>query len=440
MPTIRASGLTRRRFLALTGMAAAGAAVGCATNPVTGKSQFMTMSEQDEIQVDREHAAAQFSNDYGPVQDAALNAYVNGVGMGLARTTHRPNMPYSFRVVNATYVNAYAFPGGSIACTRGILIMLEDEAELAALLGHEAGHVNMRHTAQQMSKSQMSSIVVGGLSLIADIAVPGLGQVASGLGSVGASALLATYSRENEREADALGTEYMVKAGYSPEGMVELMAMLNGLSKHKPSSMETLFSTHPMSDERYQNALAAAGTTYAAARSLPLHRERYMDAIARLRAIKGGIELMQKGDAAMAANKYDEAETHYEAALKQAPGDYAGLVCMAKCHLAQKEYAEAERYARDAKAVYPQEAQAQITGGFASLYLKRYEPAALDFQAAQRLLPGSPSLVFFTGYANEGMNRRPEAAREYRRYLQLVNQGRYAQHARVRLREWGYGR
>jgi predicted Zn-dependent protease len=426
--------------MVLTGMAAAGAAVGCAANPVTGRSQFMTMSEQDEIQIDREHAAAQFSNDYGPVQDAALNAYVNGVGMGLARTTHRPNMPYSFRVVNANYVNAYAFPGGSIACTRGILIMLEDEAELAALLGHEAGHVNMRHTAQQMSKSQMSSIFVGGLSLIADIAVPGLGQVASGLGSVGASALLATYSRENEREADALGTEYMVKAGYSPEGMVELMAMLNGLSKHKPSSMETLFSTHPMSDERYQNALAAAGTTYAAARSLPLHRERYMDATARLRAIKGGIELMQKGDAAMAANKYDEAETHYEAALKQAPGDYAGLVCMAKSHLAQKEYAEAERYARDAKAVYPQEAQAQITGGFASLYLKRYEPAAQDFQAAQRLLPGSPSLVFFTGYANEGMNRRPEAAREYHRYLQLVNQGRYAQHARVRLREWGYGR
>ncbi len=440
MSVERSSGLTRRRFIALTGMAAAGAAVGCATNPVTGRSQFMTMSEQDEIQVDREHAAAQFSNDYGPVQDAALNAYVSRVGLALGRVTHRPNMPYSFRVVNATYVNAYAFPGGSIACTRGILVMLEDEAELAALLGHEAGHVNMRHTAQQMSKSQMSSIVVGGLSLIADIAVPGLGQVASGIGSVGASALLATYSRENEREADALGTEYMVKAGYSPEGMVELMAMLNRLNKHKPSSMETLFSTHPMSDERYQSALTAAGTTYATAKSLPLHRERYMDNTARLRAIKGAIELMQKGDAAMAANKYDEAETHYQAALKQAPGDYAGLVCMAKCHLAQKEYVEAERYARDAKAVYPQEAQAQITGGFASLYLKRYEPAAQDFQAAQRLLPGSPSLVFFTGYANEGMNRRPEAAREYHRYLQLVNQGRYAQHARVRLREWGYGR
>jgi tetratricopeptide (TPR) repeat protein len=195
-----------------------------------------------------------------------------------------------------------------------------------------------------------------------------------------------------------------------------------------------------MSDERYQSALTAAGTTYASAKSLPLHRERYMDNTARLRAIKGAIELMQKGDAAMAAKKYDEAEGHYQAGLKQAPGDYAGLVCMAKCHLAQKEYAEAARYAREAKAVYPGEAQGQITSGFAGLYLKQYESAVQDFQAAQRLLPGAPALVFFTGYANEGMNRRPEAAREYRRYLQQVNQGKYAQHATVRLREWGYGR
>ena len=192
-------GLTRRRFIALTGMAAAGAAVGCATNPVTGRSQFMTMSEQEEIQIDRQHAADQFSNDYGPVQDAALNAYVNGVGQALGRVTHRPNMPYSFRVVNATYVNAYAFPGGSIACTRGILVMLEDEAELAALLGHEEGHVNMRHTAQQMSKSQVSSILVGGLSVIADIAMPGLGQVASGIGNVGASVPGDLQPRERAR-------------------------------------------------------------------------------------------------------------------------------------------------------------------------------------------------------------------------------------------------
>src|SRR5512143_3265456 len=91
-------GVSRRRFMWLTGMAAAGVAAGCATNPVTGKSQFMMVSEQEEIQIDRQYSPMQFSDDYGPTQDTALNTYVNGVGRAMASRTHRPNMPYSFRV------------------------------------------------------------------------------------------------------------------------------------------------------------------------------------------------------------------------------------------------------------------------------------------------------------------------------------------------------
>jgi beta-barrel assembly-enhancing protease len=433
-------GVTRRRFMWLAGMSAAGAAAGCAANPVTGRTQFMTVSEQEEIQIDRQYSPMQFSDDYGSVQDAGLNAYVNGVGRAMAPQTHRPNMPYSFRVVNATYINAYAFPGGSIACTRGILLNLDNEAELAALLGHEMGHVNARHTAEQMSKGQLSSILVGGLSIIADVAAPGLGQVASTLGGVGAGAFLASYSRDNERQADALGTEYMVKAGYGPEGMVGLMEMLNSLHKSKPSSIELMFATHPMSDERYQNAVNAVRTTYASSRGLPLYRERYMDHTARLRSIKGAIEEMQKGDKALGSKDFSQAEGHYQAALRQAPNDYAGLVSMARCQLIQKKYSEGARYAQQAKTGYPQEAQGHQLSGFAELNLKQYEAAYSDFQASQRLLPANPSTIFFMGYALEGMNRRPEAAQEYRRYLQQVRQGPYAQHAQRRLVEWGYAR
>jgi predicted Zn-dependent protease len=434
------SGVTRRRFMQLTGMAAAGVAAGCATNPVTGKSQFMMVSEQEEIQIDRQYSPMQFSDDFGPTQDTALNTYVNGVGRGIAARTHRPHMPYSFRVVNATYINAYAFPGGSIACTRGILLKLDNEAGLAALLGHELGHVNARHTAEQMSKGQLSSILVGGLSIIADVAAPGMGQVASSLGGFGAGAFLASYSRDNERQADALGTEYMVKAGYGPDGMVGLMEMLNSLNKTKPSSIELMFATHPMSDERYQTAVNAVRTTYASSKGLPLHRERYMDQTARLRAIKGAIEEMQKGDKELGAKNFSQAESHYGAALKQAPNDYAGLVSMARCQLVQKKYGEGARYARQAKSSYPQEAQGFHLSGFAGLNLKEYESAYQDFQASYRLLPGNPNTIFFMGYAQEGLNHRPEAAREYSRYLQQVREGKYAQHAAARLREWGYAR
>ena len=145
-------GVTRRHFLWLLSMSAAGWAAGCAANPVTGRPQLMLVSEDQEIQMDQMYSPIQFSADYGPIQDHALNDYVKQVGRDVAAHTHRKNMPYSFRVVNATYVNAYAFPGGSIACTRGALLALESEAELAALLGHELGHINARHTAQQMSK------------------------------------------------------------------------------------------------------------------------------------------------------------------------------------------------------------------------------------------------------------------------------------------------
>jgi predicted Zn-dependent protease len=433
--------LTRREFLWMAGMSAAAAAAGCATNPVTGESQLMLVSEEEEIRVDRQYSPMQFSSDYGPVQEKALNDYVNQIGRNVAARSHRGHMPYSFRVVNANYINAYAFPGGSIACTRGIMLNLDNEAELAALLGHEIGHVNARHTAASMSKGMLTQAVVGSLSVVAGVAGgSGLGQIASTLGSIGGGALLASYSRDNERQADALGTEYMVKSGYGPDGMVGLMEMLNSLHKSKPSSIELMFATHPMSDERYQSAVKAARSEYASAKGLPLHRERYMDQTARLRAIKGPIEEMQKGEKLLAAKKYDEAENHYRSALRAVPNDYTGLVQMATCQLMQQQYAEALRYADQARAVYPQEAQGHHLSGFARLNTGDYAGAYRDFSSSERLLPGNPHTVFFQGLSQEKMNHRPDAARDYNRYLQKVREGKYAQYAYQRLREWGYAR
>jgi predicted Zn-dependent protease len=432
--------LTRREFIWLSGLVSAALASGCATNPVTGESQLMLVSEQEEIKIDRQYAPLQFSSDFGAVQQASLNDYVSRVGKAVAARSHRIQMPYSFRVVNANYINAYAFPGGSIACTRGILLGLDSEAELAALLGHEIGHVNARHTAASLSKGMLTQAIVGGISVVADVYGAGLGQIASALGSIGGGALLAAYSRDNERQADALGTEYMVASGYGPDGMVGLMEMLNGLNKSKPSTIELMFATHPMSDERYRTALDTVRTRYAASKGLPLYRERYMDQTAPLRALKGPIEEMQKGEKLLAKKKYDEAETHFRSALKAAPNDYTALVEMATCQLMQKQYAEALRFADQAKGVYPQEAQGHHLAGFARLNTGDYGGAYRDFSASERILPGNPHTIFFQGLSQEKMNHRPEAARDYNRYLQQVREGKYAQYAHQRLREWGYAR
>jgi beta-barrel assembly-enhancing protease len=141
---------SRREFVKISALASAGLLAGCAINPVTGEKQLMLVSEDWEIQVDRQNSPHQFSTDYGTLQDEALNRYIQQVGTAMVPNTHRPKMPYSFQGVNATYVNAYAFPGGSIAATRGILLSLESEAALSALIGHELGHVNARQTAEEV--------------------------------------------------------------------------------------------------------------------------------------------------------------------------------------------------------------------------------------------------------------------------------------------------
>ncbi|MFH1488165.1 MAG: M48 family metalloprotease [Pseudomonadota bacterium] len=429
--------MNRRNFLRLTALSSMGLLTGCAVNPVTGDSQLMLVSENQEIAIDRQNSPHQFSADYGPLQDRALNDYIHTTGKSIASRTHRTNMPYSFRGVNATYVNAYAFPGGSIACTRGILLSLDNEAELAALLGHELGHVNARHTAQQMSKGILVSSVVGGIAAYAGTESSALGNLAAGLGNIGAGALLAKYSRDNERQADALGMEYMVRSRYSPKGMIGLMDMLRSTSKREPSAIELMFSTHPMSDERYKTVVNAADSQYRNAGDLPLHRDRYMDHTARLRSMKNAIEEMQKGEKAMAKKDYGAAAAHFQRALKEAPDDYAGLVMTAKCQLARGNFTEAQRFAGRAREVYPREAQAYYIGGIAKIKAKNFDAAYAEFRDYEKILPGNPNTVFFKGYSREGMRNQKEAAQEYKRYLQIVSEGEQAQYAYQRLVQWG---
>ncbi len=430
--------LTRRDFLWLSSLAAAGLMFRCATDPVTGKKQFMLVSEDTEKQIDRQYAPLQFSTDFGAVQDSQLNSYVSEVGNKMAAASHRPHMPYSFRVVNATYVNAYAFPGGSIAATRGIMLSLENEAELASLLGHELGHVNARHAAEQMSKGQLTQAIVGGVSVLAGTQSAVLGDLAGQLGQIGAGALLASYSRDNEREADALGMEYMVGAGYGSEGFVGLMEMLNSMSKHKSTTVDLLFATHPMSQERYDTAVQTTNTKYKAALKGPLYKERYMDHTAGLRARREAIEEIQNGEKMLAARKYDAASGHFRQALKKAPDDYVAMCMMSISNLIQKQYAVGRQYAEMAQTVYPQEAQAYHLSGFANIQLKDFDKAYEEFNAYERLLPENPNTIFFKGYSQEGMNHIEQAADEYQRYLKVMQQGKYAQHAYKRLVDWGY--
>ncbi|WP_462325560.1 M48 family metalloprotease [Desulfoplanes sp.] len=437
---IHSSHLTRRDFLKTSALAILGLTTGCAANPVTGESQLMLVSRDQEISMDKQQSPYQFSADYGALQDQALNRYVNEVGMGLAEKTHRADMPYSFHPLNAVYVNAYAFPGGSIGVTRAILLELDNEAELAALLGHELGHVNARHTAARMSKGQLTSLVVGLGAAAAGAVHENVGDIAAGLGNLGAGALLARYSREDERQADDLGMLYMMRAGYNTDGMVGLMDMLNEQHRQKPNALELMFATHPMSSERLATARRAAAGKYATSGEYRLSRERYLDNTASLRRIGPAIGEMQKGSNLMGQKDYAQAAEHFQSALSQAPNDYAGLLLLAKCRLVQKKYAEADRHSTRAASVYPEEPQARQVAGMAQLGTREYGRALENFTAYDRKLPGNPYTAFYQGLCLENLGSREDAANHYYSFLQAVNQGEQAKYASTRLREWGYVR
>jgi predicted Zn-dependent protease len=289
-----------------------------------------------------------------------------------------------------------------------------------------------------MTKGIVSSLVLAGVAIAVAEEDESAAELVAGLGGIAAGALLAHYSRDNERQADELGMEYMVRAGYSPQGLIDLMEMLRSLRKREPSALELMFSTHPMSSERYDSAKRRASASFAGNMSLPMGRERYLDHIAGIRAQRELIESMQKGEKAIAAEKYGEAESILGKALKKSPDDYAALLLMAKCQLVLEKAGEAERHADAARQVYPEEPQALQVRGVARLRGGRYAAAYADFSAYASVLPGNPNTTFYLGLSLEKMGRRDEAARRYSEYLNVVQQGEKAAYAAGRLREWGY--
>ncbi len=435
---LRRNRVTRRDVLWLFGAGAAASLSGCATSPVTGQRILVGMSEEEERQVDRQVAPHQFSQDMGAIQDDAVNRYVASLGDRMDDLTQRPNMPYSYRVLNANYINAYTFPGGAMGVTRGIMTELGSEAELAALLGHEMGHVNARHAAQRQGQAMLAQAAVVGLAVVAAASDSSWGGLAVLGGQIGASALLASYSRDNEREADALGQDYMVKAGYPASGMTQLHGLLVRESKEKPSLLETMFSSHPMSSERLATAQRLAETKYAASLSANPQRERYMDSTASLRRLKPAIDACKNGEMAMARKQLPQAQQHFAAALKQAPQDYPSNLLMARCLAAQGRRQDALRYADAARAIYPQEAQAHKLSGTLQLANKNPGAAVQHFEQFDRLLPGDPGIAFLKGVSYEGAGNSRAAAENYARFLRSGGQGEPAQYATSRLKAWGY--
>lgn len=260
---------------------------GCAVNPVTGKQDLVLLSESDEIALG--HKTNQdVLKQYSIYDNAALQNYVQAVGKKLAAKSHRTNLTYRFTVLDSKEVNAFALPGGYIYITRGLMAYLKSEAELAAVLGHEIGHVTARHSVRQHSATQLTTIGVA----LGALFIPGMNQSTNQLVQFAGGALLSGYGRKHELEADRLGAEYLARSNYNPQAMLDIIRVLKNQEVFEKErareegrearNYHGVFSTHPDNDTRLHEVIETAQTLSDAGSTNFVGYEEYMSLMDKL--------------------------------------------------------------------------------------------------------------------------------------------------------------
>ncbi|GAV21364.1 TPR repeat-containing protein YfgC precursor [Mariprofundus micogutta] len=359
-----------------------GTLAGCVTNPVTGKSDFTLISEQQELAIGAQQYAPARQSQGGDYEvDHELTAYVSQVGQRLAAVSDR-KLPYEFKVLNNSVPNAWAMPGGKISINRGLLTELKSESELAAVLSHEIVHAAARHGAQSMSKGMLLQAGVAGAAIATQgTAYADLAQMGAG---IGAQLLSTKYGRDAERESDYYGMQYMVRAGYDPQGAVDLQRTFVKLSEGKQQDwLSGMFASHPPSQERVRNNEALLAT-------LPKGGEK---GVARYRAKTA--HLIRSKPA------YDNYDKGREA-------------------LAKGDTATAKRLAMRAVAVEPREGHFYGLVGDIEQKRGHLQAASRQYDKATRLNPHFFYYYLQRGLVNERLNLSHRAQSDLQRSVQLL--------------------
>jgi len=401
-------------------------ATGCAVNPVTGKSEIMFMSTADEIEMGKQNYLPMQQSQGGLYDvDLELTTYVQRVGKKVAAQSG-VDLPYDFVVLNNSVPNAWALPGGKIAINRGLLYELESEAELAAVLGHEAVHAAARHTAKQQSRAMLMQVGVMGTAIAASDS--DYGNLLAGGASMLAQVGLAKYGRNAELESDRYGMEYMSKAGYDPQGAVELQETFVRLSNdHRSDWLSGLFASHPPSQERVD-------TNIETARSLPqggMRGEREYQAIMRkANAAKPAYEAYDEGRKALSEENIDEALALAEKALGLFPAEANFHALRGDIRLVQDNYDGATTNYTRAIERRDNFFYYHLQRGLARKEMGDTDAAATDLQRSLELMPTAPA-HFALGEIAQARGNRDEAIEHYK--VVATAGGEYGQAATAEL-------
>jgi len=247
-----------------------------------GMSAACGISQQQEVEIGAQQAQ-QVNAQLPIIQDPAINRYLNTVGDSIARVTSRSDLDWHFYLVNTNDFNAFALPGGYIYVNRGVVERSDRLDQFASVVAHEIGHVVLRHSVKQMEQMQGANIGVTVACVLTSVCNSGLGQAAI---NVAGGAVFAKFSRDDERQADAIGIDEMVRAGINPQGMASMFQKLLAERQAQPGAMDTWFASHPLEEERIKNAQdKVASINPAIIRTLTTNTAAFNDFRARVRAL-----------------------------------------------------------------------------------------------------------------------------------------------------------
>jgi predicted Zn-dependent protease len=449
--------------------------ISCAINPVTGRQELMLVSEDQEINIGKEAVPSLRWEFGGYYYDSALESYLDSIVNQLWRNSERPQLPVKFHIQNTSIPNAFALPG-NVAITRGLLSEMENEAQFAAVIGHEIGHVMARHTAEKITRSTLAQLglAIGATALQGTKGSDALLQI----GAIGSSLLLLNYDRSQEIQADRLGVKYMSRLGYDPHEAISAHNVLQktvdnylkraGKSRTEDNFVSQMLSTHPRTEVRISEIQAMInGLPPYHIQGDGIFTSRFQAAIKKIMEInkiyfiydeaedyyqkenfKAAGESLGKainlddsqapfynllGFIKLQEKNYPEAEKSYQKALSIDTGYQPSYYGLGLVRYFQDNYRQAINEFKKSLDLYPDHLQSHFGLGKSYFQLKQFKEAITYLRNFGEAVPKHPEIHGLLGICYENAGDMRAGIMEYRYQLQIAPDNEMGKYAKKRL-------